>query len=181
MANQMTPYRDYDREMASMRRLMDRFFGDSLMRPWAQAEEMSHPIDVRTEGNDYIVHMNVPGFKPEDLHIEVMGDTVTVRGETQQEQKTEGDDYMWQERHHGRFSRSITLPTQLDPDKCEADVDDGVLTLRVPQAESARPKAISVKARESNGHAPHNQSQGQSGAPAHEQPEQEGSTRSRRK
>ena len=74
-------------------------------------------------------------------------DTVTIGGEIRQEEKTEKENFLLHERRYGQFSRSVTLPTPLNSAKAEAVIEDGVLTLHLPKAEEARPKAITVKAR----------------------------------
>jgi HSP20 family protein len=79
--------------------------------------------------------------------VEVLGETVTIRGEIKSEQNGEQDGYLLQERRYGKFSRTLNFPVELDGAKAEASVENGVLTLRVPKAETARPKTIKVKAR----------------------------------
>ena len=104
-------------------------------------------LDVQTDKDEYVLRANVPGLKPEDLHVEVVDNTVTIHGEIKEESKTEQDNFLLQERRYGQFSRSVTLPTPLDPGKAEATIENGVLVLRLTKAEEAKPKMITVKAR----------------------------------
>ncbi len=73
---------------------------------------------------------------------------MTIRGEHKAEQEIKKEDYLYQERRYGAFSRSMALPSGLKPDKAEATMEDGVLTLTIPKAEEVKPKAIKVKAKE---------------------------------
>jgi HSP20 family protein len=90
----------------------------------------------------------LPGVKPEDVNIDITGDTLTVKGESKAEQEVKREDYLYQERRCGAFSRSVVFPSGLKPDKAEATMEDGVLTLTVPKAEEVKPKSIKVKAKE---------------------------------
>lgn len=140
----ITPFRD----MLSLREAMDQLFNDSFVRsPYTAGGTFSMPLDVQANDDEFVIRANVPGLKPEDLRIEVMDNTVTIRGETKSEQKEEKDNYLLQERHFGVFSRTVSLPTRLDAGKTEAEIENGVLVLRVPKAEEAKPKSITVKAR----------------------------------
>ena len=147
MTNRMlSPIRD----MLSLREAMDRLFDESFVRPLSSpmlTAGYGVALDVQTDKDEYVLRANVPGLKPEDLHVEVVDNTVTIRGEIKEESKTEQDNFLLQERRYGQFSRSVTLPTPLDPGKAEATIENGVLVLRLPKAEEARPKMITVKAR----------------------------------
>jgi len=146
MTNRMlTPFR----EMLSLREAMDRLFDESVVRPlgshWMGDGGYGLAVDVQVEKDDYVIRASVPGLKPEDLQVEVIDNTVTLRGEIKAERKVEEENYLLQERRYGQFSRSVTLPTAVNSAKAEAVIENGVLTLRVPKAEEAKPKAISVK------------------------------------
>jgi len=73
---------------------------------------------------------------------------LTIRGEHKAEQEIKKEDYLYQESRYGAFSRSVVLPGGLKPDKAEATMEDGVLTLTIPKAEELKPKSIKVKAKE---------------------------------
>ena len=73
---------------------------------------------------------------------------MTIKGESKAEQEVKKEDYLYQEIRYGAFSRSVVLPSGLKPDKAEATMEDGVLTLTMPKAEEVKPKKISVKAKE---------------------------------
>ncbi len=107
------------------------------------------PVDVRAEDDAFVISALLPGLDPDDLNIEVLDDLVTISGEFADVTVEEGEEvsYLLQEVPTGQFKRSLRLPTALDAAKAEADVKNGVLTLRVYQAEYAKPKQIKVKAK----------------------------------
>ena len=131
---------------------MNRLFDESVLHPYDRpyvADERAYalPLDMIAKDDEYVITAAVPGLKPDDLSVEVLGETVTIRGEIKSEQNGEQDGYLLQERRYGKFSRTLNFPVELDGAKAEASVENGVLTLRVPKAETARPKTIKVKAR----------------------------------
>jgi HSP20 family protein len=105
--------------------------------------EVAFPVDIKVEPDAFVITALLPGIKPEDLDIQVVNETVTIQGKLlyQQDEKA---DYLVQERPYGNFSRVLSLPTTLDSNGAEAHVENGVLTLRVPKAETARPKTVKV-------------------------------------
>jgi HSP20 family protein len=107
------------------------------------------PLDVRVDSDEYVITAAVPGWKAEDLHVEILDDVLTLRAEIQQDEVEENgnDDYLLREISHGGFSRSLRLPDPADASKAEAKIEDGLLKVRVPKAEEARPKEIKVKVR----------------------------------
>ncbi len=131
-----------------IRRTSRRHMLDEIMRDWEedQRSEITFPIDVRADSDSYIVKALLPGVHAEDLDIHIVNETVTISGELKADRE-EGGNYLLTERPSGRFQRILTLPTQLDPDKVEASLEDGVLTLDVPKAEQAKPRTIKVKAK----------------------------------
>ena len=117
-----------------------------MARRWAQmagyepSRDLSLSVDVREEEDAYILNALVPGLKAEDLNIQILDDVVTIAGEF----KDDESGYLMRELPYGSFSRTLRLPASLDASKAEAKITDGVLTLRVDKAESARPKTIKV-------------------------------------
>ena len=139
-------------ELMSLRQAMDKLFEDSFVRPsraLAALGEVTVPaLDVYQTPNEVVMKATLPGLKPEDVSIDITGETLTIKGETKAEQEIKKEDYLYQERRYGAFSRSVVLPSGLKPDKAEATMEDGVLTLTIPKAEEVKPKAIKVKAKE---------------------------------
>lgn len=106
--------------------------------------EVSFPIDVMAEEDAYVVTALLPGAAAEDVNIQIDNETLTIQGEIK-DHRQEGENYLLRERPTGRFVRMLTLPAPLDSNQAEASFSDGVLTLRIPKAESARPRTIKVK------------------------------------
>ncbi|NPV56904.1 MAG: Hsp20/alpha crystallin family protein [Anaerolineae bacterium] len=107
---------------------------------------VSFPIDVHTDGEAYYISAVIPGVKAEELSIQLVGDTITLEGEFNHE-RDEKAKYLRMERPSGKFHRTITLPDALDAASVEANLQDGILTLRAPISEQARPKAIKVNSK----------------------------------
>ena len=135
----VTPYR----RMAAMRHAMNRWFEEAGDNEPEQ-REMLLAVDMRASDEAYNITALVPGLDADDLDIEVLNNTVTIRGEFKTGED-ETNKYLVCELPNGRFSRTITLPTETDSGKVEASIKNGVLSLRIPKAEEARPKSIKVK------------------------------------
>ena len=118
-----------------------------MARRWALADDERHdfslPVDVREEDEAFVLNALVPGLKADDLNIRILDDTVSIEGEF----KADESEYLMRELPHGSFSRTLRLASPLDPEKAEARITDGVLTLHMPKAETARPKIIKVAAK----------------------------------
>jgi HSP20 family protein len=98
----------------------------------------------RDTGGDVVIRTELPGLRPEDIAINCEQHTLTISGERKAEQ-TEGGGYHRRERSSGKFSRSIRLPGDLEPSRAEATFTHGVLTLRIPRAEAAKPRQITIQ------------------------------------
>ena len=114
-----------------------------VARRWAENREHTLGINVRedAEREAYILSALVPGLKSEDLNIQVLEDVLRIEGEY----KADENQYLVRELPNGSFTRTLRLPASIQADAVEAHIADGVLTLRLPKAESARPKKIQVK------------------------------------
>lgn len=134
-------------ELVSLRDAMDRLFEESIVRPrgWLAPFAEALAVDVYQTKDDVVVTAAVPGIKPEDLDISVVGDTVTIKGEFKREEKVEDENYVRQERRYGSFCRSIPMPAPVNADKATAEFENGVLKLTLPKVEEAKAKSIKVK------------------------------------
>lgn len=103
------------------------------------------PVDVRADGDDFVVTAAVPGLRAEDVNVEVLGEAVTIRAEIPAPETDEQTAWLLRERRYGKFVRTLTFPAELDSAHAEAQVENGVLTLRLPKAEAAKPKQIKVR------------------------------------
>lgn len=136
------------RDMLTLRDTMDKLFDESFARNGGSlANAASVHVDIEAKPDEFVLRANVPGLKPDDLHIEIVDNTVTLRGEFKAESKNEQDSYLLVERQYGQFTRSFTLPVSLDSTKAEARIENGLLTLRLPKAEAVKPKTITIKAK----------------------------------
>ena len=136
-------------ELMSLRSAMDRLFEDSLVRPrqWTslfEAGNVSLPLNVSTTADELKVEASLPGFRPEDVDVTVEGGTLTISGKSDDERKEEENGFLLREIRRGSFTRSVTLPEGLEPDKATATFDNGVLVLRIPKAEQVRPRQIRI-------------------------------------
>jgi HSP20 family protein len=97
-------------------------------------------VNVRDEEDTFVLNALVPGLKADDLNIQVLEDVVRIEGEFNSNE----EEYLLNELPSGSFRRVLRMPAEIDADKVEAKITDGVLTLRLPKAESARPKKIKI-------------------------------------
>jgi HSP20 family protein len=142
-------------ELMSLRQAMDRLFEDSFVRPGTQLSsgENQLALDIRTASDAIVVEAALPGVKPEDVNISVLGDTLTITAAHRAEDSREEDGYLYREIRRGSFSRQVTLPGGLKTDAATASFDNGLLTLTIPKAEEVKPRQIPVSGA-SNGSAP---------------------------
>jgi len=139
----MTFYINPYRRLSSLRQAMDRMVEETFADTNPHEREMLLAVDIQANDDDYEISALVPGLEADDLEIEILNNTVTIRGEFKSCPKEDAK-YLLCELPSGVFSRVITLPTALDSGKTQANIKNGVLSLRVPKAEAHRPKAIKV-------------------------------------
>jgi HSP20 family protein len=148
MSNEVVRWEPFS-EMVSLRDAVNRLFEDSFIRPGAwplpfDGGSFSVPTDMIETKDNVVVKMSAPGVKPEDIDISVVGDTLTIKGETKSEEQFEEGSYIRKERRVGSFQRTLSLPASVASDKAKAEFEHGVLTLTLPKAEEAKPKSIKV-------------------------------------
>jgi HSP20 family protein len=105
------------------------------------------PMDAYRHGEQFVVHFDIPGVDPASIDLDVERNVLTVKAERAQP-VTDGLDYQVAERPRGLFSRQLLLGDTLDVERIAADYDTGVLTLRVPIAEQAKPRKIEISRRD---------------------------------
>jgi HSP20 family protein len=134
----------------SLRREMDHFFDDLVPFSWSRENggktlsTWSPSSDITEDENEYQIRMDIPGMEKNDIKVNVQDGRITITGERKTEEKDEKKDFIRQERYHGSFYRSFTLPEKLREDNIQATFKDGVLKLVVPKAEVVKPKMIKV-------------------------------------
>jgi HSP20 family protein len=133
-------------DLERMRRDMDRLFERVMGGTYRPLSAGVFPLINLTEDKDnYYVRAELPGLKAEALNISASGRNLTISGERKISSKGDNVKYHRREREAGSFSRIIALPGDIDVNKVEAKLSDGILTVSVPKAEAAKPKQIVVK------------------------------------
>lgn len=102
-------------------------------------------IDVYQTDNDIVIKSTIAGVKPEDLDVAINNDMVTIKGERKNEDVIPRESYYYQECYWGSFSRSILLPVDIIADKVEASLKNGILTIKLPKADTTKIKKIQVR------------------------------------
>ncbi len=140
-------YYDPFRRMQRLMSLLGSMWPEEAVTDARQTAALSVPLDVYAEEDGYTIVAWVPGLDVENIHIEVVDDTVTIEGEFPAPEEDDKRQVLLKEIPVGRFKRVITLPTTLEASEAEAELTNGVLILRIPKAEALRPKTIKIKAK----------------------------------
>jgi HSP20 family protein len=127
-------------EVDRLNRMFSDFYGgESFAKSWTPA------VDIyTTDDHAFVIKAELPEMRREDIHLSVENHVLTLRGERKFEDEKKRDDYQRIERFYGAFSRSFSLPPTVDASGISASYKDGVLTVRLPQREDAKPKQIAV-------------------------------------
>jgi HSP20 family protein len=134
-------------EMTSLRDAMNQLLAESFVRPSSRAGAFQPPVDLYETENEYVVKLAAPGLKPDNFEITMQQNMLTIQGRTQQEEEKQDDArYHVREQRFGEFLRTMQFPSQVDADKIQASLSNGILTIQVPKAEAAKPRRITVKA-----------------------------------
>src|SRR5262249_4775871 len=123
---------------------LDRFFGKPQFDLGLSSANVFPLVNVFTDTDGLVVRAEVPGTKPDQLHLEVEPGRLTISGERKAPETNAS--LHRRERAHGTFSRTIQLPRDLDPEQARAEYRHGVLTVRIPKHAAARPRQIEVQA-----------------------------------
>jgi HSP20 family protein len=135
---------DVMREMLSLDPLRA-LFGHTLGLHQMHGQQFMPQFEVRETDDAYIFRADLPGVKDDDLDITLAQNRLTISGKREMEQRNESDRYYAVERAYGSFTRSFTLPTDVDQNRVEAELRDGVLNLKVPKSPEQQPKKVQVK------------------------------------
>lgn len=142
-----------DRSLGRLRdeidEMFERFWRDPFMlagpEGFASRLDMGPRVNVSEDDEAITVEAELPGVKPDDVDIQVVGGALRISGHVEQEHKDERRNYHYQERRYGTFQRAIPLPNTVDTDKVSAEFKNGVLTVTVAKNPEAKPKRIEVK------------------------------------
>ncbi|MEN8176414.1 MAG: Hsp20/alpha crystallin family protein [Pseudomonadota bacterium] len=139
-----------------MERTFERFFRRGWLGPFRWEfppwPEISEPfegrmpsVDIIDRDDEILVHAELPGVEKDDLEVTLKDDTVTIKATTKREAKEEKGDYYRCEISRGAFSRTLTLPSDVDTEKAEATFKNGILELKMPKVEKVRKRSVPIK------------------------------------
>jgi len=134
-------FSDFER----LRREIDRMFEDFI--PVRREREITFlpKIDLFETDNDVVLKAELPGLKKENIDITVTEDEVHLKGERKEETETKKENYLRKEICYGKFERVVTLPTEVDPEKVQAEFKEGVLEIKMPKKEEAKRKIKKIE------------------------------------
>ena len=135
------------RELSTLQSEMNRLFSSVFDAPQQSAtggRRWIPSMDLIETKDDYVLRADLPGVSQEDVRIEMENDVLTISGERKAEHTENGDGFVRLERAFGTFSRSLTLPKGINAEAVTAGFADGVLTLRIPKPEQAKPRRIEI-------------------------------------
>ena len=133
---------------------LEQFFSEDFFRPLTLAGRLAREdldsgwapaIDVRENDEGYVFAAELPGLSKDDVSITLENNVLTFSGERKFEDESDGNDYRRIERAYGTFARSFTLPSKVDQESVTAEFKNGVLSITVPKAETAKPQKIEIK------------------------------------
>ncbi|MDH5299835.1 MAG: Hsp20/alpha crystallin family protein [Gammaproteobacteria bacterium] len=127
---------------------IDRLF-DNRMEPAARTELASSDwvpaVDIKEEQDKYMLHVDVPGVNPKDIHVQMEGGVLTISGERKHERREAENGYKRVERVSGSFFRRFSLPDSVDSDGVSAKCNQGVLEVIIPKTQKSRSRKIAVE------------------------------------
>lgn len=112
---------------------------------WGSDTEGQLTIDVYQTEDSIVIKSTIAGVKPEDLDVSINNDMITIKGERKNDEEITSENYYYQECYWGPFSRSVVLPVDILPEKVEASLKNGILTIRLPKADTTKLKKIQVR------------------------------------
>lgn len=135
----MLTYNVYN-DIARLRTLVDDFFSDAEYR---QMNREYPPVNITDSGEEIVIEAVVPGLASEDIALNLENNTLLIEGEKKDDYTQ--DKYLRRERRFGSFKRSVKLPYRVDPEKIDAGLNNGILTVKLVKSEEAKPRKISIQ------------------------------------
>jgi HSP20 family protein len=134
------------RELSKVQDQVNRLFEDSFLRRTGESSltVWAPEVDIHETSDALVLEADLPGIDEKDLDIRVENNMLTIAGERKFEKKVNEENYLRVERSYGSFTRSFSLPHTINTDQIQADYRNGVLTIRLPKREEAKPKKIKV-------------------------------------
>jgi len=140
MATLWNPWGDVNR----LRRELDQLFAPQARE--AEASTQSPPVNIWAKENDVVLTAELPGFDPAQIDVTVEKDSVTLSGQHAEESNADSENFVRRERVMESFTRTLELPFDVDPERCEAVYERGVLTVKLQRAPESQSKKLSIKA-----------------------------------
>jgi HSP20 family protein len=141
---EIDPFRNLMRMQDEINRLFDITMGRPFGERVALEGEWAPAIDVYEDANNVFVKAELPGLTDKDVDVNIVDNTLVIRGEKKKEEEKKEQNYYRIERSYGAFQRSIPLPNAVEPEKVKASFKGGVLEIEMPKKEEAKPKQIKV-------------------------------------
>ncbi len=145
VADDDTP-RDLDEALEEKEPDREETFSDEDTGHGEDEQEGQLTVDVFQDDTNIVIQSTIAGVAPEDLDVSITNDMVTIRGERRRMYDIDPQNYFYQECYWGTFSRSIILPVEIDADRAEAKIKNGILTIRIPKANAAMTRKLKVRA-----------------------------------
>jgi HSP20 family protein len=135
------------KDIITLREAMNSLLEESFVRPRAglTAFASGMAVDLRETDDTFVIETVLPGVKPEDVDISVLGETLRISAEMREDAANQDAKWLIRERRYGRFERTLTLPSPVKADEAAADFRDGILIVTLPKTEVAQPRSIPVR------------------------------------
>ncbi len=136
-----------EEEPEEKKNLVNKNQGDKKNNGWIEEEneEAELAVDVYQTPTDIIIQTMVAGVKPEDLELSIARDMVTIKGQREENRNIDEENYFSQELYWGRFSRTISLPQEVEPEEVEATEKHGLLTIKIKKVDKEKKNTVKVR------------------------------------
>lgn len=146
------PFTDQDRWERDAERMMEQFFGRTMMPWWPGRVFRTEPmavtepiVDFYLDKDDVVIKAELPGMEKDEIEVNLSNHSLTLKGEKKRQEKINEENYYCAERTYGSFSRTLELPVDVNGEKVKASFNNGVLEIRLPVAETVKARSIKVK------------------------------------
>lgn len=139
------PNQEVEVELVKASTVLPRAKVEQEINDFMEEAEGQLTVDVYQTPTEIVIQSTVAGVAPEDLDISITNESVTIRGKREKSEKVKEDEYFYQECYWGRFSRTIILPQEIDAERANAGMKNGVLTIRLPKLDREKTKKLKIK------------------------------------
>ncbi len=142
---ELSPFREIDSIFEDLDRTLDRFFGRSPVQKRTRLGRRMPAIDMRDRGDRFEIEAEIPGIDKDDIEIELRDESLVIQGETTEETKEEGEDFIRKERGHRSFYRELPMPDEIKEEEVNAELNKGILTIDLPKKEPKKTKGKKIE------------------------------------